>query len=622
MKKTRVLFISFLITLCLSFSNFLFAEFEFNYNSAPVKIVFDPANSMLSLPIPLPNNINSSILNADGSALYLPLESTDSPAFQLLKTAVNSLGIKGLAPNTLLSIPLNSDTKLDLTSLYLNIFLIPFMTNLSSTPTPNYTPSIIAGPDNLEIYQNGNVLEIGFKEPLLPDSQYVVIINKGVKTAEGDLVGHDPAMELLIKTQYNTLISSLGLNCNDILAAITFSTAANTLKLSAFSKLLAGAPFNTTDILSYTNSKEELSSIVAATNLMPSTVTTNTTKSYNGINYFETTFNSYDITTLTTTPTPLNVPTIILPNGKTDKIVIFQHGLSQTKENALALASKFLSAGYPIIAMDLPEHGERVDYTDTSKDCNMDGTVSSGECFLTTNLVQDRINFYQSVFDLTLLLKDLKAGKFDINGDGTGDTVNKIYFVGLSLGSITGSIFAEYNIDDLEKVALSVGGADLAVLLDNTKIPDLVAAIQSLGIEKESGEYYTFLGLLHLILDPSDPLYQVDSTIKDKTLIQTAYGDLIVPNSSNAILSGKIGYYTPTVITEFTDNTAITDPTAGWYQFGGNIDGIDYNVPHTFLLSPETEKYYLIDPNTVFDKDFVNNAYNAAQNQIINFFNK
>ena len=620
MKRFKVLLVSFIIALFFCFSTSLFAEF--NYNTTSVKIVLDPANSMLSLPIPLPNDINSEILNKDGSALYLPLEATDSQAFQLLKTAVNSLGIKGLAPNTLLSIPLNSDTKLDLTSLYSNIFLVPFMTNLSATPTPNATPTIISGPDKLEIYQNDNVLEIGFKEPLLPDSQYVVIINKGVKTAKGDLVGHDPAMELLIKTQYNTLISSLGLNCNDILAAVTFSTAATTLKLSAFSKLLAGAAYDSTDVLSYTNSKDELSFLIAATDLMPSTVTTNTTKSYSGINYFETTFNSYDITTLTTSPTPVNVPTIIIPNGATDKIVIFQHGLSETKEHAFALASKFLTAGYPIIAMDLPEHGERVDYTDTTKDCNMDGTVSSGECFLTTNLVQDRINFYQSVFDLTVLLKDLKAGKFDINGDGTGDAVSKVYFVGLSLGSITGSMFAEYNIDNLEKIALSVGGADLAVLLDNTKIPDLVAAIQSLGIEKGTGEYYTFLGLLHLILDPSDPLYQVDSTIKDKTLIQTAYGDLIVPNSSNAVLSGKIGYYTPTVITDFVNNSSITDPSAGWYQFGGNVDGVDYNVPHTFLLSPETEKYYPIDPNTVFDQNFVNNAYNAAQDQIINFFNK
>ncbi len=584
----------------------------FNYNTAPVKIAFDPGNAAIPLPISLPNDANSKLLAGDNSTVKLDAPNA-SPDTQAFYAAINALKLKGLPANTFLTIPLNSDTKLDLTSLYSNLFLVPFKTGVVSK---SGVPPIVAGPSYLTIVQDGKIIKIIFKHPLLSNAQYAVVLKKGIKTADGDLVGRDPAMELMLKQQYATLIAGLGLKTDDILAMSTITTADKTLKLSAFAKLAQGAPISESDFLSYDNITDEFKSILGAASLLPSASSGDTPAKYATLNYFKTGFNSYDITSLSTGPKPVNVPTIILPNGVTDKVVIFQHGLWQQKEAAFALATKFLQAGYPIISMDMPYHGERVSYDNSSFDCNKDGKVETGECYLTSNLVQDRINIYQTVFDLTILLKDLKSGKFDLNGDNVTDNVSTVYYVALSFGSIAGSMFATYNVNNLKKIALTVGGADFSAILDQAMLPDLQNFVKSLGVTKGSAEYYTFLGLVHLMLDPCDPLYNATSVIKDKTIVMSAYGDNIVPNIPNAIFASVMGYPTnPTVITSF-DNIS---SDAGWYQYGGVVDGTPYYVPHAFLLSTDNaSSKYGID----FDQTFIDNSMDAVQNQILGFFNK
>ena len=602
------------IFLLISFFVFINSLWGFNYNTAEVKFVLDPANTTINLPISLPNDLNTTIMN--GNVLQLPIAPNDALPIQLLKGAMNSLHLKGLPPNTFLYLPLNSDEKLDLNSVYSRLFIVPFKINLSTSPSPNinFLDDLLYGPQMLYLQQDGNILKVIFKKRLLPDAQYAVFLFKGVTTIEGDLVGHDPAIELLMKTQYKPLLDSFMLNSDQILYMLTFSTAGKNLKLSAYLKLENGLSYDANDVLDYSNLNQEFKELLFAASQFPSTVAPNTIENMYGINYFKTNFTSFDITSLSTSPSPINVPTIILPNGIKDKVIIFQHGLGSSKETAFAIVSKFLIAGYPIIAMDLPHHGERA-----KLDCNGDGQISSGECYFTTDLMADRINLYQSIFDMTILLKNLKEGKFDIDGDGNGDAVQKVYFIGMSLGAITGSIFAEYNIDSLEKVALNVGGADLPALLDGTHIVSLQKGLESLGLKKNTGFYSVFMGMMHFVLDPSDPLYNVDSKIKDRVILQTAYGDIIVPNSSNAVLAGIIGYQMPISIINFDNNEYIEHPKPGWYQFGGNVNGVPYIVPHGFLLKTEGASEFYGIP---FNQNFIDKAKEAAQTQILNFFNE
>ncbi len=54
-----------------------------------------------------------------------------------------------------------------------------------------------------------------------------------------------------------------------------------------------------------------------------------------------------------------------IPNSR---VILFLHGKHGCKEEALAHADLFLAAGWDVLALDLPEHGERADRADR-KDC-------------------------------------------------------------------------------------------------------------------------------------------------------------------------------------------------------------------------------------------------------------
>ncbi|NOZ83869.1 MAG: hypothetical protein GXP60_03530 [Epsilonproteobacteria bacterium] len=298
--------------------------------------------------------------------------------------------------------------------------------------------------------------------------------------------------------------------------------------------------------------------------------------------------------------------------------------------NAFALAAKLLSAGYTIIAMDLPDHGQRapmIGQINGVDDCDISGTVqsASGECFFTANLPQDRINLYQSAFDMTIMLKDLKAGKFDLDGNtSTTDIPTNIYFVSQSLGSITGSIFNKFNNADITKSVLNVGGANFAALLDETSITSLKAMVTAMGYTKNTVPYMTFLGIAQLILDPADPVYLAKGI--NNALVQTAKGDIVVPNISNEIFAKSIyddSSAFPTPLDPSQDlsmNAAVTDPVASWYQYG--ITG--QYIPHGFMLSDDISSYIGTEIYPVYqaEQTMITNAYSTAQDQVLNYLNE
>ncbi|MDO5844655.1 MAG: alpha/beta hydrolase [Methanocorpusculum sp.] len=59
-----------------------------------------------------------------------------------------------------------------------------------------------------------------------------------------------------------------------------------------------------------------------------------------------------------------NIPAILL-GEKSDKIYIFVHGKSGSKEEAKAFAEIACPKGYQVLGIDLPEHGERKNEFDT-----------------------------------------------------------------------------------------------------------------------------------------------------------------------------------------------------------------------------------------------------------------
>ncbi len=55
-------------------------------------------------------------------------------------------------------------------------------------------------------------------------------------------------------------------------------------------------------------------------------------------------------------------------HGGHDRVILFLHGKHGCKEEAIPLAPLFLEAGWDVLALDLPEHGDRADKAD-KKDC-------------------------------------------------------------------------------------------------------------------------------------------------------------------------------------------------------------------------------------------------------------
>ncbi|TYB33158.1 MAG: hypothetical protein FXF49_07775, partial [Flexistipes sinusarabici] len=280
-----------------------------------------------------------------------------------------------------------------------------------------------------------------------------------------------------------------------------------------------------------------------------------------------------------------------IPNG----IILFQHGLGGSKDNVDPFAANF--SDYMVIGMDLPWHGDRVlpaDLPDT--DCD---ETKSGSCYLTDNPIYDRLNIYQSLLDMHTLTK-----MFGLQAVSQG---LPLYFVGQSMGSITGSMLM--NVDNIttsnvalqatggqkggnfiNKGVLNVGGGNYAAILNEATNDLIKGLVSALNLEKHSIEYYTTLGVFQLLLDPVDPAYFADNTaISSKVLLQSANHDTVVPNVSNKVLAHAYNFDPGVTITgdDTAASGAIASPTAGWYMFGSG----DNWVNHGFLLETFISNY-------------------------------
>ena len=263
-------------------------------------------------------------------------------------------------------------------------------------------------------------------------------------------------------------------------------------------------------------------------------------------------------------------------------VVVFQHGLTRSKEDALAIANSLAQAGFATLAIDAPFHGNRTP----------DGHVS-GDLFLTANLLQDRANLYHAAMDLWETLDVIDAG-IDVDGGGADLDPARIDFMSHSLGSMIGTVFLSQETR-AQRMILSSPTALLADTLDETKRTDMQAVVSSLGYTPGTTPYYVFLDILQWLLDPVDGSYNgIGSNSTDSLLVNFAYGDPEVSTNSSRVFLANIGIstvasYDPDQVT--SGIFPAVDPGAYEYGVAGKP------VIHTFLLSPEfdlaTEPWYV-----------------------------
>ena len=242
-------------------------------------------------------------------------------------------------------------------------------------------------------------------------------------------------------------------------------------------------------------------------------------------------------------------------------VAIFQHGLTRNRVDAVAIADAFASAGFIVASIDLPLHGigatsqaaafrmpglERTFDLDVSNNTTLapgpDGVVDgSGQNFVNlSSLLTTRDNLRQGAVDLLTLTRAL-AG-LEVTGDATPDAdLTRIHFVGHSLGSIVGGMYATVGANVRTASLLMTGGGVARTITDSAAFgPAIKAALAAQGLIEGTTLYNQFLRDAQTAADAGDPLNYISTlvTAKPVHIVQvigsppTWAPDLVVPNSA------------------------------------------------------------------------------------------
>ncbi len=207
----------------------------------------------------------------------------------------------------------------------------------------------------------------------------------------------------------------------------------------------------------------------------------------------------------------MNLPLLILvPEAHDDilppfPVAIIQHGLYGNKEEVLAQADTFLEAGYAVIAMDLPFHGDRV----------LAGGAD-GEGFYSFDPIATRDHILESAFNIIQLISYVGRGNSGFKlwlTQATGEPglldTDKLFFVGNSLGAMAGTLALAVT-DEVSAAALVVPAGNLTRILIET--PDKAfqepvnAALEALGLVPGTAAYQQFVDTAQALLDRADPV--------------------------------------------------------------------------------------------------------------------
>ena len=234
--------------------------------------------------------------------------------------------------------------------------------------------------------------------------------------------------------------------------------------------------------------------------------------------------------------------------------MIFGHGITRNRTDALAISATMAAQGFAVIAIDHPLHGvgpgnpfyiettpfgpvsaERTFDVDlvnnTTGAPGPDGVIdTSGTHFINlTSLLTSRDNLRQAQADLVTLAKTIPNMSYD--GDQVFDfDGSRINYVGQSLGSIIGTGFLAVE-PSVNNALLSVPGGGIAQLLNGSPTfgPRIRAGLAASGVQAGTPAFDQFLGAAQTVVDSADPInYAALVTTTDKILAH-----LVVGNGTN-----------------------------------------------------------------------------------------
>ena len=220
-------------------------------------------------------------------------------------------------------------------------------------------------------------------------------------------------------------------------------------------------------------------------------------------------------------------------------VVIFQHGITRSKDDAVVLANAVCGTGQALIAIDLELHGD----LKASGDANGDGFINL------PNLRNSRDNIRQSVVNLYALNQAIVSGQTNLDNLGGPElgapVVNAAFpnpsFIGTSLGAIVGDVFhaTEANV---ARSVLNVGGARITNLLLNSQTfaQPVLDGLASQGVVQGTSQFAQFFLIAQAVVDDADPVNYADQAITGtlrggssaQILQQLGVTDAVVPPSA------------------------------------------------------------------------------------------
>ncbi len=305
-------------------------------------------------------------------------------------------------------------------------------------------------------------------------------------------------------------------------------------------------------------------------------------------------------------------------------VVIFQHGITRNRSDALAISATMAAQGFAVVAIDLPLHGlpssnplaigntpfgavarERtfnVDYiNNTTGAAGPDGVAddSGAHMINLSSLLTSRDNLRQGVADLFVLARTIPNIDLDANGAGDLDA-SRVAYVGQSLGAIVGTSFLALE-STVNVGVLNVPGGGIARMLEASPTfgPRIRAGLAAAaGLQPGTPSYDQFFGATQQIIDAADPVNYGFASATDAIVLQEVVGngsnvlpDQVIPNRvTGAPLSGTEPLIAALGLPTITASTQAATGVRGAVRFTAG--------DHGSLLSPAASAAATVEMQT------------------------
>ncbi len=500
-----------------------------------------------------------------------------------------------------------------------NVYVAQVVIDTPTKAVVGFTRPLVFGTDFSadvagDALSNGTILEIRPLKPLVPSSGtdtknvgYLVVLTSGIKTATGAAVTADtdynsfktalPTCASITNASLNGLCKLTGaqlqvagqalqINPADVVLSFSFSTQStrDTMNVLANPGITTAQPITlvntglTTTALTpqgapplpgladlYKGTLQVQYYSSRPTQANPTAPLTATwlggPSALDPASRFLTRFNPVPVATET-----ISIPVFAtVPNATSGKtrpaggwpVLIFQHGLTRNRMDALGVADQFANAGFVVVSIDLPLHGIagtdavptnpfydaaheltfNLDLVDnTSLAAGPDGKIDpSGTHFVNVpNPLVTRDNLRQGAVDLLTLTRSL--GSLDLDGVAGGDIdISRIHFLGHSLGGIVGGVYlgtaapAEVVTGELA----NPGGGVAQTIFDSPAFgPRIKAGLAQQGISEGSTLYEQFIRDAQTAVDAGDPINYIASATVRPLLVLQVVGGGTLPNGT------------------------------------------------------------------------------------------